>query len=123
MSTRKHGGARAGAGRKPKAERFARPIARAEKAIADNLQAIIKAQIGLALGIWVEETDKDGKRIVYSTPPDRKAGEYLINRILGRPTEHHEIDVNNEAPLLVTEVVVNKTHDRPMENEPGETVD
>jgi hypothetical protein len=39
----------------------------------------------LADGVYVED-EKGGR--VYQTPPDRAANIYLIDRILGRPTEN-----------------------------------
>lgn len=44
------GGTRPGAGRKPRSERFARPIAAAEKRIADRLPEVLSNQFVLALG-------------------------------------------------------------------------
>lgn len=44
------GGRRAGAGRKPKAELFARPIAAAEKQIVDRLPELVAAHFALAFG-------------------------------------------------------------------------
>jgi hypothetical protein len=52
-----HGGARPGAGRKPRALRFERPIAAAEKKIADHLPQLVDAELALALqgGERIEE--------------------------------------------------------------------
>jgi hypothetical protein len=52
-----HGGARPGAGRKTRAERFARPIASAERQIADKLSELVQTELQLALegGERVEE--------------------------------------------------------------------
>ena len=53
-----HGGARRGAGRKPKAEKFARPIAGLERRLADALPDLGEALLKLASGGTprVEET-------------------------------------------------------------------
>lgn len=85
-----NGGARPGAGRKAKAEKFKQPIAKAEKRIADRLPSLIDNMFALADGVWVEETTLEGARIVYQRPPDRQANEYLINRIMGKPTDRKE---------------------------------
>ena len=90
------GGVRPGAGRKPKAEKFKLPIARAEKRIADELPALIANLVQLANGVTIEETGKDGGKLVYRRPPDFKANEYLINRLMGRPTERIEAEVTVE---------------------------
>ena len=80
------GGARVGAGRKPKSERFAVAINRAEKNIADKLPSLIGSLLELARGVSVEEIDKDGNAHVFTRPPDFKAASYLVDRIMGKPT-------------------------------------
>lgn len=63
------------AGRPRKADKFAKPIAAAEKQIAAWLPELIQKQMELA---------REG---------DRAAIEYLINRLMGKPTERQEHDV------------------------------
>lgn len=86
------GGARPGAGRKRKADKYQADINKAEKKIIDKLPQIVEAQIDLALGLkavrFNEETQKEE---VYTTIPDRQAGQYLINRIMGTPTQRINI--------------------------------
>jgi hypothetical protein len=53
----------------------------------------------LANGIFVEEITPEGKRIVYQRPPDRQANEYLINRIMGKPTERQELSGPDGGPI------------------------
>ncbi|WZP01209.1 hypothetical protein EP7_005653 (plasmid) [Isosphaeraceae bacterium EP7] len=79
------GGSRPGAGRPPKAEKFAGTIAKSERKIADRLPSIIDRMFELADGVVVAEAGKDGEVRVYTRPPDFKAGAYLIDRILGKP--------------------------------------
>lgn len=86
------GGSRPGAGRKAKADKYKQPIARAEKQIVDRLPDLIGYMLELAQGVTVQEIDKDGGVNIYSRPPDRAANEYLINRIMGKPTERHETE-------------------------------
>lgn len=89
-------------GRPAKADKFARPVARAEKQIVDALPQIVDAQIALALGVMVQEVDKEsGALIVYQRPPDAKAGQYLIDRILGKTTERHEISGPDTGPIQI----------------------
>jgi|SRR6185437_8976031 len=85
-----HGGARPGAGRKPKATKYASEIADAERKIADRLPELVDNLFALAAGVKVEEAARDGTVDVFTRPPDRQANEYLLNRILGRPTERHQ---------------------------------
>ncbi|KPL80226.1 hypothetical protein [Herpetosiphon geysericola] len=94
------GGRRPGAGRKTKTEKYARPINKAEKQIVDHLPQLITNMLTLASGVTVEEVDiTDGTVLVYKKPPDRKANEYLIDRILGKPTVHVEDNTEHERRL------------------------
>ena len=79
-----------GPGRPRKADKHAGAVERAEKQIADRLPQLVENMLALADGVWVEEVTAAGGRRVYKTPPDRQANEYLINRIMGKPTERKE---------------------------------
>lgn len=93
-----NGGARPGAGRKSKAVKYAGQVVEAENRIADRLPALIDNMFALADGVTVQEATYDGTTRVFTRPPDRQANEYLINRILGKPTERREIaGPNGEA--------------------------
>lgn len=91
-----------GRGRPPKAERFARPIATAEKWIADRLPELVELKMELARGVKVQDADGN----VYQRPPDGKAIEYLIDRIMGKPTERreHEVDHRGEVGTYVVNI-------------------
>lgn len=105
-----NGGQRPGAGRKPKAEKFATAINRAEKQIADRLPELLDNMFRLAMGVVIQETDHDGETLVYQKPPDYKSNEYLINRILGKPTEHQEVSAPGGEPLFPTLTLEEKQH-------------
>lgn len=85
-----NGGARPGAGRKPKDEKFKLPIAKAEKRIADRLPWLIDKAMELAEGVAVERYNSAGVPMVYQLPPDMGAIKYLVDRIMGKPTERQE---------------------------------
>lgn len=96
-----HGGARANAGRRAKAEKFAAPIAAAEQRIADRLPQLIDNMFALADGVTVQTTDEEtGATDVYTRPPDRAANIYLIDRILGKPTQRTEVTGEDGEPLF-----------------------
>lgn len=96
------GGPRPGSGRPRKREQHAGQIKKAEKRIADHLPELIDLQMELARGVLVEDVNPiTGDRVVYKTPPDRAAGQYLINRILGRPTERREITGQDGEALRI----------------------
>jgi hypothetical protein len=44
----------------------------------------------------------EGDEGIYTQPPDMRAGQYLIDRILGKPTERiqHELDRMSDDELL-----------------------
>lgn len=84
------GGARPGAGRKRKAEIYHFPIKDAEGRISERLPKYIDLLDELAHGVRVQAQTEDGSPYVYTTPPNRQAIEYLINRVMGKPVERKE---------------------------------
>lgn len=95
------GGARPGAGRPRTRVKHAGAITRAEKKIADRLPDIVDKLLELVEGVQVQTTDADGGERVYTRPPDRAAGEYLLNRIMGKPVERQEQTGKDGGPLTV----------------------
>jgi len=81
------GGARPGSGRKVKAEKYSGPIAAAEDRIAVRLPDLIDNLFVLADGVTVREPMPNGGERTYTKPPDYKANEYLLNRIMGKIPE------------------------------------
>lgn len=90
-------------GRPRKKDQHAGAIAKAEKRIADRLPLLIDKMLELASGVVVQEVDEgDGSVNVYTRPPDRQAAEYLINRIMGKPTERREVSGPDGDAISVT---------------------
>jgi hypothetical protein len=88
MSAR--GGKRPGAGRKPsgvKRAMYRSPIQLAEAKISERLPWLVDQLLVLAEGVCIERITKDGVQHVYQDRPDRQACEYLIDRILGKPSQ------------------------------------
>lgn len=97
MAANGHGGARKGAGRKRSSVRELLDAAAvaAERQITDHMPKLIANMLELADGVMVQDVDrKTGAAVVFQTPPDRAANEYLINRVMGKPTDKTEADVN-----------------------------
>ena len=92
------GGARPGAGRKPQGIKSLTPIAAAEARVRDRLPLLIDNLFALADGVTVQEETQNGPR-VYTRAPDRQANEYLINRIMGKPTERKEVSGPEGGPI------------------------
>lgn len=90
------GGARPGAGRKPKAIKFETQIQKAENKIADRLPWIVDKLLELAEGVAVEKVTPLGIPIVYQQPPDLGALKYLADRIMGKPTERSDVNVTTD---------------------------
>lgn len=87
-----HGGKRDGSGRKKTREKFETEVNKAEKKIANKLPWLVDRMLELAGGVKCADYDLEGNPNVYDKAPDRQAIEYLLNRILGKPTEHQEIE-------------------------------
>lgn len=117
------------AGRPRKLDRHAGAVVKAEKRVADRLPELVDNMLILANGGYqrVEEqwapagslyigSGKDSvkmypdlpddelvlvKRTVSIADKDRQANEYLINRIMGKPTERQEISGPDRGPIPV----------------------
>lgn len=124
-----HGGKRPGAGRPSKAEKYATPIAATEDRIVGELPGLVANMLRLAKGGWWEEEieqqpaglvtigsgefeskvfpDKPDHELVVvkkkrrRAAPDRAANQYLIDRILGKPTTSVEADVTADGALTI----------------------
>jgi hypothetical protein len=90
------GGARPGAGRKKKTVKFETQIQKAESMIADRLPWLVDKAMELAEGVYVEKPGLTGS-FIYQLPPDMGAIKYLVDRIMGKPTERKELTL--EKPL------------------------
>jgi hypothetical protein len=88
------GGARPGAGRKRKAQKFETQIQKAENMIADRLPWLIDKAMELAEGVAVEKQSPIGVPVVYQLPPDMGAIKYLVDRIMGKATERRELTLD-----------------------------
>lgn len=90
-------------GRTRTRDKHAGAIARAEKRIADKLPWLIDKQFELAEGVYREQSLPDGETmIIYQEKPDYRALAYLIDRIMGKPTERKEIAGTVDGTLEVS---------------------
>lgn len=101
------GGRRPGAGRPSKPVKYAGAITAAERKIKDKLPEIVDAQIALALGVKTKTDEGD----IYTTLPDKAAGQYLINRIMGSPTQKQDIDVHGKGTQITVRHINHATSD------------
>ena len=84
------GGARPGSGRKKKADILKGPIERITNEIEELAPLIAPSLRELVAGIYVEERIGDGTRRVYQRPPDFRAIQEVVNRIVGKVVEKRE---------------------------------
>jgi hypothetical protein len=112
------GGARPGSGRKRKAEKYSTEIEAAERRLADTLPKRLRTMERLANGgievtklkrerVRVEAADGSVRyemviteAVTEKTLPDRKANEYLINRIMGNPAQEVDLDVTSNGATV-----------------------
>lgn len=75
--------------------------------------SLIKAQIDLAQGVYVEEIVMEpgakgkktkAKRRVYRRPPSQEAVKYVMDQAIGKPKETKEIDVNDARALTLDDL-------------------
>lgn len=95
------GGARVGAGRKPTRERYATLINATER----HLAAMLRDDVPIALrelvrGVVCAEETEDGRRIYYR-PPDVRAIQIIIDRILGREMPAVVVQDNSVRVLVL----------------------
>lgn len=61
--------------------------------VNEHVEDIVEAQVDLARGLWIRERvkDKNGQTVeqkVYQKAPDKDAGQYLLNQVIGKPKEN-----------------------------------
>jgi hypothetical protein len=98
-----------GPGRPRNADKHAGAIAEAVQWIADKLPDLLEKQWELAMGVEVKEVDKkSGKERIYTTIPDRAAGQYLLDRVMGKPTERQELSGPDGDPIELSGPVLDQ---------------
>jgi hypothetical protein len=116
------GGARSGAGRKPKRDTDPNAILEAEARIRSNLPKLIDNMLTVANGVTVQDMLLDGSTVIYTRAPDRQANEYLINRVMGKPTERKEVTGKGGGPVqLDVEDMTDDELDSIIEEEEGQS--
>jgi hypothetical protein len=114
----------AGPGRPKKTEKYGRHIVEAEDLIADRLPELVENLFVLAGGVRVQEENANGGVYTYTKPPDYKSNEYLINRIMGKPTERYEHDFSGLSDdELIARVQGLAVGDGPARPDPGRDED
>ena len=86
-------------GRISPVKRYAGIIADAERVITDHLPDILFNQIMLATGQATQQVVnvKTGEIVTLRMAPDAKAGQYLMDRIAGKPVNFTQMEVSGEV--------------------------
>jgi hypothetical protein len=96
-----HGGRRPGAGRKRTRVELVPVIEEADLQIAGRLPHLIEKLFELAEGVNVQGCSLDGEEKVYTRPPCYKSLSYLVDRVMGRPTQATEVSGPDGGPMEV----------------------
>ena len=78
-----------------------------EQKIMGHIPELIDVKVEAAKGLYEYRKGPDGLVRVYKTKPDGKAGEYLVDRVMGKPKERLETEDLN--PLKVLLIDISKT--------------
>lgn len=93
-------------------ELYRAPIRQLKDMFAGNITEVGAALLDLALGVKVLRTTPQGMVEVYDTPPDPKAIDMILNRIMGKATEHKEVEHSGETRNVH---IVIPHNDRPLD--------
>ena len=97
----KNGGARLGAGRKKQVVKFASENELACAKISEKLPQLLDSMLTLCQTHTEIGYTKDGTPYEMTVKPDRQAIEYLLNRLLGKPTETMRGGIEATRPINV----------------------
>ena len=78
----------------------AEAMEKAELYIVKRLPRYLRKLHDLAMGVFAVKDTKEGPKI-YTTPPDRTALEYLVNRGLGSLPQRHEVTGQAGGPMEI----------------------
>jgi len=108
-----HGGKRLGAGKK-KGSKTAKTIKKEEaekiffQEVLKEFLPLIKAKLELAKGLMVEKNNGDGAMVVFQREPDSRSLEWLIERVLGKLKETHELPQLEELTKAMQQLLTKK---------------
>lgn len=82
------------------------------KVVHQRFGELVRAQVDLASGLWVEETDTkvnaDGeletKRRVYKRPPSNEALKYLLDQSVGKAKESLDLNLTDGRRITVEDL-------------------
>lgn len=96
-----HGGRRRGAGRKTRkiVSLRAKLSEQVDVAIGAKMPDLLRNLFLLADGITLQRITPDGP-LIFTEAPDRAANIYLVDRVLGKPTERHELSSMSDEELI-----------------------
>lgn len=76
--------------------------------LGQALIPVTEGMVGLAVGVYYEDVDKEGARRVYKTLPDFRAANYILNRFYGVPRTEESVSEERlrsaQAELLEAQI-------------------
>lgn len=84
-----------------RSERNKQYIAETEREIAKKLPTLLQAIYDLAVGVYIGEEGEDGTVRVYRERPDRQALQWLLERVLGKTPERHELVALDNVAMVI----------------------
>jgi hypothetical protein len=82
------------------------------KAVHARFGDLVRAQVDLAAGVWVEETDTkinaegeiEEKRRVYRRPPSNEALKYLLDQSVGKAKDSLDLNLTDARRVTVSDL-------------------
>lgn len=82
------------------------------KAVHARFGDLVRAQVDLAAGVWVEETDTkinaegeiEEKRRVYRRPPSNEALKYLLDQSVGKAKESLDVNLTDGRRVSIADL-------------------
>jgi len=74
---------------------------KAELYIVKNLPKLVSRLMELAMGVTMAKRGKDGNVNIYVEAPDRQAAEYLVERVMGKVPQRHEVTGDEGGPMKI----------------------
>lgn len=76
--------------------------------VGDKIDYLCEKLFELADGVWIFSKSPDGTIIkTYKREPDSKAIQYLIDRVVGKPTQQVETNTQNTGVIQIQHIIKN----------------
>lgn len=109
----------------PRREQYVKPIRESTDLIASNMVRVTQALIDAAIGYKMTVRNKKTGDIedVYDRPPDVRAGEILMNRLMGKPEDSKRDDNDGQTTNTIHIYIPTNGREASQEVPTQETID